>query len=118
VERVCAELDVSLEAVLSPDRHVNVAYVRQVCAWILRQRPMSFPEIGRMLGRDHTTIIHAVRKVDAERSRNPRVAAALERLLRLDGDGEELQDDRVRETEVEGADPGEGCGEVGHGCER
>jgi hypothetical protein len=115
VERVCAELDVSLEAVLSPDRHVHVAYARQVCAWMLRQRPMSWCAIGRMLGRHHTTIMSAVRKVDAERARNPRVAAALERLLRLDGEREEAQDDRVREAAVQGADPGEGCGEVGHG---
>jgi hypothetical protein len=115
VERVCAELGVSLEALMSADRHANVAHVRQVCAWMLRQRPMSWCAIGRMLHRDHTTIIHAVRKVDAERARNPRVAAALDRLLRLDGEREEAQHDGVREAAVQGADPGEGCGEVGHG---
>lgn len=44
----------------------SVADARHVVAWAVRHwvpKP-SFPEIGKMLNRDHTTIMHAVRRID------------------------------------------------------
>jgi hypothetical protein len=106
---------VSAADVVGKLQEPTLVHARAICAWVLRQRPLSDPEIGRVLRRDRATVWHARNKVDAERTRNPRVAAALERMLRLDGEREEPQHDGVREAAVQGADPGEGCGEVGHG---
>jgi chromosomal replication initiator protein len=51
---------------LSARRARAVARPRQVAMWLSKQlTTRSLPEIGRKFGgRDHTTVIHAVRKID------------------------------------------------------
>lgn len=45
---------------------------RAITAWALRQRfGFSYPELGRYLGRDHTTVISAVRRVERELRERP-----------------------------------------------
>ncbi|HEY2410425.1 MAG TPA: chromosomal replication initiator protein DnaA [Polyangiaceae bacterium] len=65
---------------LSKDRHKSVAFARQVAMYLCRQRlKCSFPELGRAFGnRDHTTVMSAVRRVEALRQRDPQVNAHLE----------------------------------------
>jgi hypothetical protein len=48
-------------------RLAHIAKIRQIVAWLLVNRAgMSLPQAGRFLGgRDHTTILHACRQVDA-----------------------------------------------------
>jgi len=52
--------------------------------YLCKQRlKCSFPELGRAFGnRDHTTVISAVRKVDALRAVDPEVRAHIEALER------------------------------------
>ena len=52
--------------------------------WICKQlTTRSLPDIGRRFGgRDHTTVIHAVRRIDELRAGDPRLAHDLEVLLR------------------------------------
>lgn len=51
---------------LSQRRTKNVITARQVLYWLCREvTPYSLPEIGRCFGgRDHTTILHGIRKID------------------------------------------------------
>ena len=43
----------------------------------------SLPEIGRRFGnRDHTTVLHAIRKIDKEMGDNPRLKDEIEELKR------------------------------------
>jgi chromosomal replication initiator protein len=43
----------------------------------------SLPEIGRRFGnRDHTTVLHAIRKIDKEMNDNPRLKDEIEELKR------------------------------------
>ncbi|QIG70462.1 chromosomal replication initiator DnaA-like domain-containing protein [Rhizobium phage RHph_N28_2] len=54
----------------SQRRTRDVVYPRQLCMYeVHRQRKdMSYPKIGRLFGgRDHTTVLHAVRKIAAKR---------------------------------------------------
>jgi chromosomal replication initiator protein len=55
----------TVEALVSSRRWRSVALPRHVAMWLLRARTMmSFPEIGSVVGgRDHTTVISAVRKI-------------------------------------------------------
>ncbi|HYP78462.1 MAG TPA: chromosomal replication initiator protein DnaA [Polyangiaceae bacterium] len=77
---VCGHFRLSNSDLLSKDRHKSVAFARQVAMYLCRQRlKCSFPELGRAFGnRDHTTVMSAVRRVEALRQRDPQVNAHLE----------------------------------------
>lgn len=63
----CQQIGITMEQVMGSDRHRWLAKVRQILIWELwRLYAMSMPKLGRMFGRDHTTIIYSVRKVEAE----------------------------------------------------
>lgn len=58
---------VTWEELLSRDRTAHLANARHVAAWLMRQAGMSYPAIGRALGgRDHTTAMHAVARIERE----------------------------------------------------
>lgn len=77
---VCHHFRLSNSDLLSKDRHKSVAFARQVAMYLCRQRlKCSFPELGRAFGnRDHTTVMSAVRRVEALRQRDPQVNAHLQ----------------------------------------
>jgi chromosomal replication initiation ATPase DnaA len=61
---VAQAFNVDPDAVLGHSRAADVADARQLLYWLLRQDGHSYPHIGHMLGRHHTTIIHGVRAVN------------------------------------------------------
>ena len=81
---VCHHFKLRTGDLLSKDRHKSIAFARHVAMYLCKQRlKCSFPELGRAFGnRDHTTVISAVRKVQALRTRDPEVRAHLEALER------------------------------------
>src|SRR5690606_5167845 len=65
--RIAAEVGgVTIDALRSSRRDMRVVRVRQVAMWMAKAFTLSsLPEIGRQFGnRDHTTVLHAVRKLD------------------------------------------------------
>jgi chromosomal replication initiator protein len=81
---VCGHFRLTNADLLSKDRHRSVAFARQVAMYLCRQRlKCSFPELGRAFGnRDHTTVMSAVRRMEALRNTDPQVAAHLEAIER------------------------------------
>lgn len=69
---------------LSERRARAVARPRQAAMWITKQiTTRSLPDIGRRFGgRDHTTVLHAVRRIEALRVDDPSLARDLDVLLR------------------------------------
>jgi chromosomal replication initiator protein len=64
---------VQVDDLIGQNRSAKVAVPRQLAMYILRQfNEISFPQVGEILGgRDHTTVMHATRKIDQdERLRN------------------------------------------------
>lgn len=62
ITAVCDEHRVTVDQLLGDRRMRAIAYARHDAAWRLRGLGRSFPEIGAALGgRDHATIIYAVR---------------------------------------------------------
>lgn len=59
--------DVPLNCILSPRRAQIITRPRQEAMWLCKKYTNhSLPEIGRAFGgRDHTTVLHAIRKIDA-----------------------------------------------------
>ena len=81
---VCHHFKLRSTDLLSKDRHKSIAFARHVAMYLCKQRlKCSFPELGRAFGnRDHTTVISAVRKVEALRTTDPEVRAHLEAIER------------------------------------
>jgi chromosomal replication initiator protein len=89
---VCGHFRLTNAELLSKDRHKSVAFARQVAMYLCRQRlKCSFPELGRAFGnRDHTTVMSAVRRVEALRRSDPEVDAHLQAIeSRLGGTEED-----------------------------
>jgi chromosomal replication initiator protein len=64
--RVAAFFDLSLEDLISQRRHRAVARPRQIAMYFCKRLTRrSFPDIGqRFGGRDHTTVMHAVKRIE------------------------------------------------------
>jgi len=75
---------VSRADILSDRRHRSVVRPRQIGMYLAKQlTSRSLPEIGRRFGnRDHTTVLHAIRKIDKELGDNPRLKDEIEELKR------------------------------------
>jgi len=69
---------------ISQTRTRAVARPRQAAMWLAKQlTTRSLPDIGRRFGgRDHTTVLHAVRRIEELRAADPRLARDLEVLVR------------------------------------
>jgi hypothetical protein len=68
IARHAKRLGFTYDGVIGTSRISDVTLARQKIMWLVRKSypRKSFPEIGRAFGnRDHTTALHAVRKIDA-----------------------------------------------------
>jgi chromosomal replication initiator protein len=83
-KRVCEHYNIKMADLLSPRRARAVARPRQVAMWLAKQlTTRSLPEIGRKFGgRDHTTIMHGVRKIEELRGGDPSLNEDIEILTR------------------------------------
>jgi chromosomal replication initiator protein len=81
---VCTHFRVELAALLSRSRTAAVVWPRQAAMYLSRElTDCSLPHIARESGgRDHTTVLHACRRVASEIAHNPRALADIEALTR------------------------------------
>lgn len=79
LDAVTKYYNVRLSDLQSKKRHKSIAFPRQVCMYLARRfTRYSLEEIGGYFGgRDHTTVLHAVRTVDQGVKGNPDVAGQL-----------------------------------------
>jgi chromosomal replication initiator protein len=82
LDSVARYYDVKLTDLLGKRRHKSVVLPRQVCMWLARRHTRySLEEIGGYLGgRDHTTVLHAVRTVTARSNMDECLRTDVERL--------------------------------------
>lgn len=86
--RVADYYQIKFADLLSARRAREVARPRQVAMYLAKRlTPRSLPEIGRRFGgRDHTTVMHAVKRIDALRAADRELDADVAQLSRmLDG---------------------------------
>lgn len=86
---VCHHFQLRSSDLVSKDRHKSVAFARHVAMYLCKQRlSCSFPEIGRAFGnRDHTTVMSAVRKIEAQRVDDHELRSHLEAIERKLAEG-------------------------------
>jgi len=85
IQRVVArQYNVSRSDLLSSRRTANVVRPRQVAMYLAKTLTLrSLPEIGRRFGgRDHTTVLHAVRKIEALVTKDTALCEEVESLKR------------------------------------
>jgi chromosomal replication initiator protein len=86
---VCHHFRLRSSDLVSKDRHKSIAFARHVAMYLCKQRlRASYPEIGRAFGgRDHTTVMNAVRKIDAQRELDAELRGHIEELERKLAEG-------------------------------
>lgn len=83
--RVAEFYNLKLSELMSDRRAREVARPRQVAMYLSKQLTQrSLPEIGRRFGgRDHTTVMHAVKRITDLKAADSELAADIDRLTRL-----------------------------------
>ena len=67
IVNACAQhYQVSLDAIVTTRQRGDVARARAVACYLMRQHGSTWAEIAREFQRDHSTIIHAARRVERE----------------------------------------------------
>lgn len=76
IEKTAAYYDLSTNDLVGPRRDREIVVPRQIAMYIMREElGISFPRIASSLGgRDHTTIMHGVKKISSALSKNDAVS--------------------------------------------
>lgn len=73
IGQVCAEFDVSRAELLGQSRSEKIVPVRHEACWrIAKATSLSLPHIGSIFNRDHTSILHAIRRRNEVHGENVR----------------------------------------------
>jgi chromosomal replication initiator protein len=85
IRKVAEHYNLRMSDLLSTRRTRTIARPRQVAMYLSKKlTSKSLPEIGRRFGgRDHTTVIHAVRKIEDLRAHDSQIAEDVELLRRM-----------------------------------
>jgi chromosomal replication initiator protein len=68
---VARYFEVDVEELRGKSRHKQVVVPRQIAMYLLREDAhLSTPEVGRLLHRDHTTVLHALKQVSGDIARD------------------------------------------------
>ena len=85
---VARHYNLSKNDLLSSRRIRTIVKPRQIAMYLAKNlTPRSLPEIGRRFGgRDHTTVLHAIRKIETQVGKDNKLEKELELLKRLIND--------------------------------
>jgi len=84
-KKIASYFNINIREMSSSKRSKNIAYPRQVAMYASKElTTMSLPEIGRNFGgRDHTTVLHAVRKIKRLRDESDEFNEEMNRIINL-----------------------------------
>jgi chromosomal replication initiator protein len=84
-KKVVEHYNIKLSDMHSPRRSRSIARPRQVAMYLAKSiTTRSLPEIGRKFGgRDHTTVIHAIKTIEEIMVNDPNLAEDIELLTRI-----------------------------------
>ncbi|MFV0334664.1 MAG: chromosomal replication initiator protein DnaA [Tropicimonas sp.] len=83
--KVAEHYNMRMSDMIGPKRHRTIARPRQMAMYLSKHlTSRSLPEIGRRFGgRDHTTVMHAVRRIEELKAVDNQIAEDLEMLRRM-----------------------------------
>ena len=84
MKKTCEHYNLRMSDMTSARRSRSVARPRQMAMYLAKKlTPRSYPEIGRMFGgKDHTTVLYAVRKIEELMAADPQLAEDAQLLQR------------------------------------
>jgi chromosomal replication initiator protein len=69
---------ISAGLIMSKNRDKLTARARQLSMYLMRElTDLTLDDIGKLFGRDHSTVIHALKKIEDEKEVNPEIADAI-----------------------------------------
>ncbi|MDR0819309.1 MAG: chromosomal replication initiator protein DnaA [Oscillospiraceae bacterium] len=75
IERVGLHYSIQPEQIVGPNRERNVLSARQVSMYLIRQlTDLTLFDNGKLFGRDHSTVIHAIKKIEDKIEIDPQLA--------------------------------------------
>ena len=83
IQRIVAEyFQISVDDIRGKKRNSNIAFPRQIAMYLCRNMTdESFPKIGiEFGGKDHSTVMHSVDKIESEIKNNRDLAKIIEKL--------------------------------------
>lgn len=81
-DRVAFMFGYTRDDLLGTRRYRNLTLARQVCCYLLRRHlGYSFPEIGRIMGKDHTSVCHACRHIAAVVTTDPGLEKMIDEII-------------------------------------
>ncbi len=83
IQKIVSEyFQISVEDIKSKKRSANISFPRQIAMYLCRNMTSeSFPKIGTEFGgKDHSTVMHSVEKIEQEIKVNPDLAKIIEQL--------------------------------------
>ena len=84
ISEVSKDFDISEEDIKSKKRIESITYARQISMYIMREiTDMSLPDIGEQFGgRDHSTVHHAIKKIESRVEENPILKSRIEDIIK------------------------------------
>ena len=80
---VSAHYRLTVEDIKGRKRTSNIAFARHVSAYLIKKlTDRSFPAIGRVFGRDHTTMINSIETVEKKMATDPALENEIQNLMR------------------------------------
>jgi chromosomal replication initiator protein len=67
ITTVCKDYNISYEDIMSRSRKRNIVLPRMVLMYKLYQTGFTLMEVGAIFGKDHTTVIHAIRLIELQK---------------------------------------------------
>ncbi len=92
IQKIVSEyFQITVEDIRSKKRSSNISFPRQIAMYLCRKMTSeSFPKIGTEFGgKDHSTVMHSVDKIEEEIKVNPDLAKIIEKLKEDIGEGVE-----------------------------
>ncbi len=84
IKEISREFNVSEEDILSKKRMEAITFARQIAMYVMREvTDLSLPEIGQTFnGRDHSTVHHAIHKIDEKIKTNPALKSRIDTVIK------------------------------------
>lgn len=82
IQTVSNFYSVPVDQIMSDRRSKDTVQPRQMAMYLVRKMTnYSLPEIGKVFGRDHTTVMHACDKIDSDRKKNAELEDIIKTLI-------------------------------------